>query len=192
MDPKPSSRIVNWLRDFDQHMRIRWSRSFGAFSVERKARISDRLRDAMHYRANLAFNPHESGSPHHERILALRKLAVLQLEAAREGYATICTVTGCEPSDEAELIEYLTRNDPWRHGHPDHKGKDYVATTLADEARETQEAQQKATVNPMRREIAARSRDAAKEYWRRTGQRINFGRGTKRAVRDAKRAGKVA
>jgi hypothetical protein len=174
---KPSNRIVNWLRDFDPHMRIRWSASYGEFSVERKARISDKLRAEVERRCNMAFNPHETGSAEHVRLEKLRRLARLRLEAVREGYETVCTIPASTPTDEAELIEWLRANDPWRFGRPDEKGADgkqMVATMLADDAAEKQLAAPKAAEKSARLEIAARSKDAANDVFLRLGSTVTF------------------
>lgn len=174
MDQKPSNRIVAWLRDFDPHVRIRWSRTYGGFSIERKARISDRLRDAVQRRCDIAFNPHEAGSVDYEKVEKLRRLAHLRLEAIRESYETVCTIPACTPTDERELIEYLTENDPWRFGHPDQKGALAVATLLADDAQQKGMAEAEAHEKSARREIAERAKDAANDVFLRLGNTITF------------------
>jgi hypothetical protein len=166
-------------------MRIRWSRSYGEFSIERRARISDKLRHAVERRCNMAFNPHETGSENYVKLEKLRRLAHLRLEAVREGYETVCTIPACTPSDEADLIEFLVKNDPWRFGSPDEKGKHMLATMLADDAAEKQMAASKAAVKSARLEIAARSKDAANDIFLRLGKTVTFSDRKKKRKRKA-------
>jgi hypothetical protein len=184
MQQQPSQRITSWLRDFDPLMRIRWSRTLNEFAVERKARVDEKVRAEVHRRAEMAYNAHETDSPQAVSLATIRRHAKADLEAMAEGYRLVVSATA--PLDEPELIEWLKANDPWRHGNPEEKGADAVATKLADEQRNAHESERQKT----EADISDENRHRAADGWLRLQQLNGAAKFGRDFVAKSKRKGK--
>lgn len=170
--PKASSEIVNWLRDFDPDMVIRWSVILNAWVLERKAVIDELVRVELHAAARISYDTNETNSAMSAALTLRRKVAIAELRAMEQGRRVHSWIPNSDNYVDA-IKRDLSAEDPWRFGAPGDVGEEEAAKRLADHIQHQDILRDRRLKEAFKREIRARWTDVKRTAQRAQGSRIS-------------------